>query len=173
MNKRFVFSMWTYNDINEFTPDEIDVWIDLGMTLPMLPSTKIGRDGPEVLLPWLDKAHSRGVQVIVNYSGMSYADYARLGRDEYIKLVKPLYDAFGGHPAVHGFCIGDEPFSKEALEAALGTLKVNKELAPHLSPYLNYTGATEDFPPEKLGGRDLSGWIKHAYEESGADEICF
>ena len=173
MNKKFVFSMWTYNDINEFTPDELDVWVDLGMTLPMLPATRIGRDDPSILKPWLDKAEKLGVQVIVNYTGMSYGDYANLGREKYIERVKPLYDALASHPAVHGFCIGDEPFNKEALEAALGTLKVNKELAPHLTPYLNYTGATEDFPPELLGGRDLCGWMKHAYEESGVDEICF
>ena len=173
MNKKFVFSMWTYNDIREFTPDEIDVWIDLGMTLPMLPTTYIGRDDPSILKPWLDKAQERGIQVIVNYSGMSYGDYAELGRDEYIKRVKPLYDALADHPAVHGFCIGDEPFNKKAIEASLETLKINKELAPHLSPYLNYTGATEDFSAETLGGRDLTGWIKHAKEESGVDEICF
>ena len=173
MNKRFVFSMWTYNDISEFTPDEIDVWIDLGMTLPMLPAASIERDGPETLLPWLNKAQERGIQVIVNYPAINYAAYGELGRDEYIKRVKPLYDAFADHPAVHGFCIGDEPFNKGALEAALGALKVNKELAPHLSPYLNYTGATQSFSQETLGGRDLSGWIKHAYEESGVDEICF
>ena len=35
MADKFVFSMWTYNDIKEFTPDEVDVWADCGLNIPM------------------------------------------------------------------------------------------------------------------------------------------
>ena len=173
MNKKFVFSMWTYNNISEFTPDEIETWVDLGMTIPMLPSADIDRDDPSILIPWLDKAKELGVQVIVNYGGMGYDECRRLGPEKYEAKIKPLYDALGGHPAVHGFCIGDEPDNKEDLEASAETLRINKKLAPHLDPFLNYTGAIADFDNERLGGRDLSGWMRYAYEKSGAREICY
>ncbi len=165
--------MWTYNDISEFTPDELDVWADLGMTVPMLPSTATDRDDPAILLPWLDKAESLGMKVIVNYCDIGYAAYAGLGEEKYVERVKPLYDALAGHPAVYGFCIGDEPFDKKALEAAVGCLKVNKRLAPHLTPYLNYTGATMGFDDETRGGRDLAGLMKYARDEVGEYDICF
>lgn len=170
---KFVFSMWTYNGIGEFTPDEIDVWADLGMNIPMLPSTVIGRDDPKILIPWLDHALELGVKLIVNYSGMGYNEYSRLGRDGYVRMIKPLYDALAGHPAVHGFCIGDEPSDAESLAASLECLKINKELAPHLTPYLNYTGNSTSFGPAEFGGTDLAGWMKRVHDETGTTEICF
>ncbi len=42
MNDKFVFSMWTYNDLEEFTPEEMDKWVDCGMTVPMLPDAVAG-----------------------------------------------------------------------------------------------------------------------------------
>ncbi|MBR6916520.1 MAG: hypothetical protein IKN36_09180, partial [Clostridia bacterium] len=172
MNDKFVFSMWTYNNISEFTPDEIETWVDLGMTIPMLPSADIDRDDPSILIPWLDKAKELGVQVIVNYGGMGYDECRRLGPEKYEAKIKPLYDALGGHPAVHGFCIGDEPGTKENMAASLEAIRINKKLAPHLTPYLNYRGDTLSMD-EQLGGLDFNGWMKRVYEVTGSDEICF
>ena len=172
MNDKFVFTMWTYNHISEFTPGELDVWVDLGMTIPMLPATVIGRDDPSVLIPWLDHAEELGVRVIVNYHGMGYDEYEKLGEDGYRAKIRPLYDALGSHPAVHGFCLGDEP-SPEYIPAALGAIKVNRELAPHLTPFLNYSGNTVSYKNEAFGGRDLSGWMKYVKDTTGTTEICF
>jgi hypothetical protein len=38
MEKKFPFSMWNYNPPSDFTPDEVKVWADCGMTHPILPS---------------------------------------------------------------------------------------------------------------------------------------
>ncbi len=165
--------MWTYNDIGEFTPDELEVWADIGMTVPMLPSAVIGRDDPEILLPWLDRARELGLEVIVNYSGMGYDECRRLGAEAYRAKIKPLYDALASHPAVHGFCVGDEPSNREDLEASAETVRINKELAPHLTPYLNYTGSTVDFSDAERGGRTLCEWMKYVWEKTGTEEICF
>ena len=171
-NKKFVFSMWTYNDLCEFTPDEMDTWADLGINLPMLPKTYVDRDDPKLLLPWLDKAKELGVEAIVNYEDMSYRAYVELGAEGYEARIKPLYDALASHPAVHGFCIGDEPGTKENMAASLEAIRINKKLAPHLTPYLNYRGDTLSMD-EQLGGLDFNGWMKRVYDETGSDEICF
>ena len=54
--------MWTYNDLCEFTPDEMDTWADLGINLPMLPKTYVGRDDPKLPVVDLieaDKLHKK------------------------------------------------------------------------------------------------------------------
>ncbi len=165
--------MWTYNDIGEFTPDEMDTWVDLGMNVPMLPKTYIGRDDPSVLLPWLDKAQSLGIEVIVNYENMSYRDVIELGAEGYEARIRPLYEAIGNHPAVHGFCIGDEPGTRENLEASLECIRINKKVAPHLTPYLNYRGDTENMSAETLAGHDFNGWMKKVRDVTGTTEICY
>ena len=35
MSNYFKFTMWTYPPLSQFTPDEVDVWADCGMTAPM------------------------------------------------------------------------------------------------------------------------------------------
>ena len=44
MADKFAFSMWVYNDIREFTPDEMKIWRDCGMNIPLAPKTYVGRD---------------------------------------------------------------------------------------------------------------------------------
>lgn len=173
MNDRFVFSMWTYNDLEEFTPDELDKWVECGMTIPMLPKTFISKHDPKLLIPWLDRAEKLGVKVIVNYWDMCYKDYIRLGEEEYTRLIAPLYDAIGSHPAVYGFYVGDEPLGGEQIEAAFNCVRINKKLAPHLTPFLNYRGGTVSFSKEDLGGRTLGEWMKHVRDETGTTDICY
>ena len=54
MEKRFDFTMWVYAPINEFTPDEVDVWADCGMTVPMTPAVR--HDNVGSLTPYLERA---------------------------------------------------------------------------------------------------------------------
>ncbi len=173
MHDSFVFTMWTYNDLDEFTPDEIDKWVECGMTVPMLPKTYSGKDDPKALLPWLDRARELGVRVIANYEDVSYKDFIKLGRDEYKKRVAPLYEAIGDHPALYGFCVGDEPLGREQMEATAECIRINRELGPNLTPFINYRGETTSFDREDLLGLDLTGWFRYVREISGSPEFCF
>ena len=78
MEKRFVFTMWVYAPINEFTPDEVDMWADCGMTVPMTPKIEKG-DDVGLLAPYLDRAEKRGVKLIANVEGIAFDDYQRMG----------------------------------------------------------------------------------------------
>ena len=169
----FVFTMWTYNDLCEFTPDEMDVWVECGMTHPMLPKTYIGKDDPKALLPWLDRAQKLGIKLIVNYEDMSYKDVLALGPEAYEKKIAPLYEAIGNHPALYGFSVGDEPEHEDQMAATFEAIRINKKLAPHLSPFINYRGGTVYFTKEEFGGRDLPGWFSHVKDETGAEDVCF
>ena len=171
MNKQFAFTMWVYAPINEFTPDEVDVWADCGMTVPMTP--EVGFDDVSALSPYLDRAEKRGIRLIANVTGIGYKDYMRLGEEEYTRRIGDLIDSIGSHPALYGFLVGDEPRGGEQIEAAYNCIRVNKKLAPHLTPFLNYRGGTVGFSKEDLGGRTPGGWMKRVREETGVDVITF
>ncbi len=171
MNKRFEFTTWVYAPIKEFTPDEVDVWADCGMTVPMTPA--VGLDGVGALSPYLDRAEKRGIRLIANVAGVGYEDYIRLGKEEYTRRVERVIDKIGHHPALYGFLVGDEPRGGEQIEAAYNCIRINKELAPNLTPFLNYRGGTVDFSKEDLGGRTPGEWMKRVSDETGIDVITF
>ena len=173
MADKFSFSMWVYNDIREFTPDEMQIWVDCGMNVPLAPKTYVGRDDPSVLIPWLDRAQEYGIKLIANYEEISYGDYQKLGRDAYIARVKPLIDALGSHPALYGFYIGDEPGTTEALEASADVIEIHKQLAPHLTPFLNYMGGMAMNGDRTYAGRSIPDWMKYVHDRSGVEMICF
>ena len=58
MSKKYVFSMWVYHHILEFTPDEMEIWKECGMNVPCSPVIQYGKDDPALLIPWLDKANA-------------------------------------------------------------------------------------------------------------------
>ncbi len=171
MNKQFAFTMWVYAPINEFTPDEVDVWADCGMTVPMTPAVEF--DNVAALGPYLDRAEKRGIKLIAGVTGVSYEDYMRLGEEEYTRRVGLLIEKIGHHPALYGFLVGDEPKGGEPIEAAFNCIRINKKLAPHLTPFLNYRGGTVGFSEEELGGRTPAGWMKRVREETGVDVFTF
>ena len=171
MARKFPFTMWTYNDVSEFTPDEVDVWADCGMTDPMGPATSINK--AEALIPFLNRAQARGIKLIGLFWGVCYKDYQSLGAEEYEKRVKSILDVIGNHPALRGLCVGDEPLTPADMEATKECIAVQKRLAPHLTPFINYRGGTVYFSSEQLGGRDLGGWMKYVADETGSREFCF
>lgn len=173
MSKKYVFSMWVYHHISEFTPDEMEIWKECGMNVPCSPVIQYGKDDPALLIPWLDKARELGMELIASVHGLGYDTYIKIGREEYTNRVKELLAVIGDHPALHGFLVGDEPSNRESLEAACECIKIHKELAPHLNPFLNYTGSMAHFSKDVMGGRTLAEWMKYVKEETGTEEICF
>ena len=92
MAQKYPFSIWVYNPITDFTPDELELWAECGMTAPLSPQMVYGKDDPSLLLPWLDKAESLGMKLIVNYSGLSYGDVARYGAEEVERRLREVYE---------------------------------------------------------------------------------
>ncbi|MBR3423529.1 MAG: hypothetical protein IKN50_06060 [Clostridia bacterium] len=171
MNKKFVFSMWTYNDVSEFTPDEVDVWADCGMNVPMSPA--VGLENVGTLSPYLDRAEKRGIKLIANVAGIGYSDYMRLGEEAYTERVEQVVDRIGHYPALYGFYVGDEPQGGDQIEAAYNCIRINKKAAPDLTPFLNYRGGTVGFSKEELGGRTPGEWMKRVHDETGIDVFTF
>ena len=167
MAQKYPFSIWVYNPITDFTPDELELWAECGMTTPLSPQMIYGKDDPSLLLPWLDKAESLGMKLIVNYSGLSYGDVARYGAEEVERRLREVYEVLKGHPALYGFFAGDEPSGKENLAATLEVFRIHKKVAPELNPYVNFIGYMPEISDEELSGKTLEEWLKYAVDETG------
>ena len=169
MADRFHFSAWVYRNADELTPDEVDIWANAGFTAIMSPETMYTTT--EKLIPFLDKAQERGIKLIASVHGLDYGSFAGLGEEAYAERFKMAYEKLKGHPALYGFHCGDEP-KKPALEATIGCMKVQKQIAPELTPYINLRGSTPEMFSEQPGDR-FADWLKHFKAETGCDTYCW
>ena len=166
MAEKFPISIWNYNNLDDFTPDEVNVWADCGLTVTMTPRIVYGKDDPAKIIPFLDMAEERGVKLIANVNGLELDTVRKLGVDGYKNRFLEVYNIIK-HPALYGFYIGNEPSEKEAFEDSITSVKIQKELAPELSPYLNLHTGMDDTDPELLGGKTFRQWLKDFAKDTG------
>ena len=159
--------MWMYNPIADFTTDELDLWENCGMTVPMAPVMTTEDNDPGELIPFLDRARDKEMSLIAKFHDLSFGSVQRLGEAEVERRFVKAYEALKGHPALHGFYAGDEPSSKEDFEALYTCLGIMKKHAPELKPYVNLVGNMPSIDPETLGGRTLPEWFSYIKEEFG------
>ena len=160
MANKFPFSMWVYNPLSDFTPDELEIWKEAGMTTPLAPKTYYGKDDPRILIPYLDRAHELGMQLIVNYEDFSYGCIDEVGDEEYERRLREVYEPLKGHPALYGFYSGDEPSSRKDFDQTERCYAIHKKVAPELKPYVNLVGGMSDKGEKELGGLTLEEWFK-------------
>lgn len=172
MSEKFPFSIWNYNKIDEFnhiggkTLDEVSIWAECGLTVPMTPIVDAEPENLKKLLPILDEAQEKGIQVIAFVSGLTYDRLGALGAAEYEKQFRRAYMILK-HPALFGFFIGDEPSDKKAFIDCAEALKLQTQIAPELKPYLNLHTNMDRVPPELFGGITFREWLVKTAKESG------
>ncbi len=166
MSERYKFSMWVYNPVTDFTPDELKIWKECGMTTPMAPRTSFDKDDPKELIPFLDRAAELDMKLIINYGDFAYDGYIQLGAEEYERRLREIYSVLKGHPALYGFYVGDEPNTKEHLAAVVECFRIVKKVAPEVHSFANLIGGMVDKSTETLGGCDIYGWFRKVKEAS-------
>lgn len=160
--------MWVYNPKSDFTPDEVEVWRECGMTIPMTPSIPCTEEAARGLIPFLDRAAEYGMKMIVNCGGVSFGALRSLGEEELEKNLRTVYEPLKGHPALYGFFIGDEPSDKESLEATAKCFEIQHRVAPELKAYVNLCGDTPVLSNEVLGGRTLEEYFIYIREKGAS-----
>ncbi len=173
MSNIYPIGTWVYQPVDFFTPDEVDTWKEFGLNVTLTPAAST-LDEVRKLIPFFDKAEKEGLKLIANVYGLGYEDYDRLGEEKYREHFREVYNILKGHPALYGFAAGDEPSKKNYLEATVQCLRVMKEEAPELRPYINLMGGSYDFPgPDIFNGRTYEEWIKYLVDTSGVEAICY
>jgi hypothetical protein len=135
----FPIGFWNYTfmDMRGVGPGCVRDWVDAGMTMAMSPEFIAGRDDPRAMLAILDAAAEAGIRVILyDRRGTCWQREAANDEAAYRRAFAQTLKDFGSHPAVSGFFVGDEP-SVEALPAACKAYRIQKEMSPSHSPFLN------------------------------------
>ena len=140
----FVLGFWNYNDFKTGGASEVARWKDLGLNVAMTPMGYNEADVETELPKLLDELQKNDMKAILLFHDVTDSYFRRYGEEAYRKAFTARYEKYGKHPAVLGFYPGEEP-GPEAVEAYLGAIRVMKEVAPELTPFLE-PGDTRKVP---------------------------
>ena len=173
MAEKFPFGTWIYNILGDFKPDELETWHECGITLSVTERTFYGKHNIADLIPFLDKAEELGIKLVANIVGLTNGDMLSIGEEAYECRFREVYEILRGHPALYGFYVGDEPGTREIIEASEKALRIQKKVAPELTPFMNISGHTPGFTEDKFGGKSFFNWMKDLSDELGHISFSF
>lgn len=164
-NKNFTISGWSCRAWNrcgkDIEPAEmIREWYELGLTLMIAYSDSNDWARTHALL---DEAQKCGMQLIIQDWGANVDNLIINGEDRYRESMKKLVDEFGSHPATFGFYVTDEPHV-DNLEDTLKACRINNELAPHLTAYVNLL-PWFDWIAERMGTKAYGPYLDRVVKE--------
>lgn len=166
MAEKIRASFWNYNDFENYKPEWLYDWAELGMNTPMAPRFKWRSESHEAYREMLDLAHTLGLEVIMQFDEAHVENYYN-GADEYRALITEIYNEFGSHPAVVGIYVGEEP-SRESSRAYFEGVRVIKDIAPEWLVYINLGSIERSERMLLENGDSLEKWICDYTNASGS-----
>ena len=156
MNEVFPVGFWGTQSIDDVPLSDVADWEACGMTLTISPHYTPSPERKKKVLALLDECHKHGIRLILSDSRTTWHGASADPEDYRCRVAEAVSD-FGNHPAVFGFHLGDEP-KKEHFADIEAAVPIQRELAPHLIPYLNH------FPlwpgvNELFGSNSYEEWI--------------
>ncbi len=172
MADKFIISMWNYKTVYESRIEEVDWWADCGINAPQSPTVNWDDSkGLGILTDFLDRARERGIKIIVNVLGLRDSDLKKIGEKEYTERFIKAYSVLN-HPALFGFFVGDEP-DDVTLPYSLSCVKIQKRIAPELSPYLNFHAQFHNDGEKYFGKKSFDEWMKDFAGETGVELFSY
>lgn len=177
MMQKNYFSMGFWNYVNVGVLDETAVqdWTDLGMNLAMSFEYNHKENRPEQMLAVLDECERRNLKVIVCDRRCYFTTLAEVGEEAYTAGFAQAVKEFGSHPAVMSFHVGDEP-GEFMLPHAKRACQIHRELAPHLTPFLNFLPFWIAPNFKDTLGVDNAGYeelLTEFVKEAGLEIVCY
>ncbi len=143
--KRFPIGFWNYVDVKDQDASAVKDWAEAGMTLAMSPEFGPAAADIERMRQILDAAQAADIKVILCDSRAHWRYRTSKGAETYRRDFQKAVADLGGHPAVMGFHIGDEPGEAE-FDDTCRALRTHQELAPGLTPFVNLLPMYPDGP---------------------------
>lgn len=171
MDKKFPIGFWNYAPTGAYGPEAVKDWVDCGMTLTMSPEFNPSIHKKEDLLAILDECEKQGIKLIICDSRARWdnADSNPLTyRERYLKA----YEDFGRHPATFGFHIGDEPSGK-AFDDCIAAYNIQLELAPELTPFINFLPYWDGMQKDVLLSNSFEEWAADFTKKSNLKFFCY
>lgn len=168
--KQFPIGCWTYFPLKRAYPGMVKDWHDLGLNNPLTPSFAEGDDKNE-MLRILDECASYGMEVFLWDERALWRTLTQHGEAVYRRKVSEAIADFGGHPAVKGFYIGDEPDAPDAADA-FAAARICRELAPNLVHFLNLLPWFDWIGP-RIGSDAYAPYLDRAVEEGRVQLLAY
>lgn len=172
MNK-FPIGFWNYVSLENQDASAVKEWKEAGMTLAMSPNFNSRVHSKNKMIEILDEAQRQGITVILCDDR---ALWEGVDSDEagYRRRFQEALDDFGSHPAVLGFSIGDEPGGRDHKDfmRACKAYIIQKEMAPHLSPFCNLLSWSIGMEPY-INNLPWSKVLDIYCEQSDTDFLCY
>lgn len=167
----FPVGFWNYVSIHEQDAASVRDWADAGMTLTLGPNYGPAPDEIARMKSVLDAAGERGIRVILCDSRSIWTVLKQKGEDAYRAEFRRAVEDVGGHPAVFGFYVGDEPNAHD-FPFVCQALRIQKEIAPELSPLCNLLPWHEE-GPARVGYPEWSEYLDAYVEQARPDFLCY
>ena len=170
---------WTYYAFTNRLDDARTVadWKALGINRPLSPRVD-GNTDKAAFRAFLDRCFAAGIRPYVYDTRIAdVGNIRRLIREKndggatYRALVREVVADWGGHPAVSGFYVGDEPDAPDASATFLAA-RIQCEEAPRLEPLLNLLPWFSWIGP-RIGAKSLGEYLDRCRRESGLDFLGY
>ena len=158
--ENFTISGWAARGIDKPPREKIKEWHDLGLTLMIASSNKNNWAQTHELL---DEAYKCGMKLIIQDWEANRDNLLIFGEEHYRESMRKLIAEFGSHPATFGFYITDEPDASN-IECTLKAARINQEMAPHLTAYLNLL-PWFDWIAERMGTEAYAPYLDRVVKE--------
>ena len=171
MAEKYKLGAWVYFSMADenYTVKEVDNWKECGFNVMMAGSTNVNNEAEvKKTFEFLDRAQELGIKLILDCGVGAYWGCTEEAAPAVEEGFRKVYEIFKGHPALYGFHAGDEPGSRAAYENAIRAVRIQKKVAPELTPYLNFRFCVFDDDD-----KDMVDWMKRYKAETGATAICY
>ena len=165
---KFFISAWNRSAFNKAPEEKIADWHDLGLTVAMAHYTDAERPKVKKLL---DLADEKGMKLILGDERAYWKNLTNNGEEKYRSDMTAAIEEFGHHPATFGFYIGDEPDAPDFDDAMLAT-RINNELAPHLTAYLNLL-PWFNWIGERMGTKEYAPYLDRVVKEGNCTLVSY
>jgi len=167
----YPIGFWNYVSIDKQDASAVHDWIDAGVTLTMGPDYGDGPEEVSRMLDILDTCQEAGIRIILCDRRSCWSALQARGEDGYRAGMEQALRQLGDHPAVFGFHVGDEPGTAD-FPAACRAVRIQKEMAPHLVPFLNllpwYAGVED-----RVGRARWCDYLDDYVREAAPDLLCY
>ena len=168
--KAFPLGFWNYASMEQLGDHPVKDWVECGMNLCHSPHLDPEKDRPEEIIALLDECLENGVQLILDDPRCGWVG-ASTDPEQYRAQFMEMYEAYGKHPAVYGFYVGDEPGADQMADAK-EAVKIQRELAPEKVPFINFNPYW-DGNEKSLGGMKFDEWIDDFVAKTGLQQLSY
>ena len=167
-SKNFTIFGWSVRGIDKSPAEKIKEWQDLGLTVMIAHCEGSKWD---IMHSLLDEAHKCGMKLIIEDWAANMDNLRMFGEEHYRKCMEKLVAEFGSHPATMGFYITDEP-SADNIECTFKAVRINQELAPHLTAYVNLLPWFH-WIGERIGSDAHAPYLDRVVREGGVKVLSY